>query len=56
MNKQSDLLPVLYIADSTLFGGAEQYLVDVAANFSQSREVKVGIIGPGNLKLEQNLA
>ena len=46
---------LLYITDSTGYGGAERYLVDVMSHFRQTAQVKLLLLGEGNAELERQV-
>lgn len=46
---------IVYISDSTSFGGSEKYLFDVASHFAGQTTVRVLMLGPGCPELEAQL-
>ena len=46
---------ILYITDSTGYGGAEKYLIDVMGHFAKSSSVRLLLIGEGNAQLEKRV-
>lgn len=54
--KKTNAAPILYISDSTTWGGSERYLVDVITHFSKLTKTELLFIGPGCAEMEMALA